>query len=309
MSKQHNAKPPGRLRALPSLNLLRGFESAGRLGSFSDAAREVGVTQGAISRQIKSLEEALGVRLFVRDQVDTKLTEAGHRYWEVISRSINDMEAATQALLEADSVDAVTFRVLPSFATKWLIPRIRGFQDQNPLLRTRIETSNEPAIGRIGINRLVIAYLRDPPDGAWLKLATETLIAVCHPDYCMPGAELAEEKDILKLPLLANSTRPTMWQEFLGRVGLESPHALRIEPMLHFYLTIQGALARVGVALVPDLLVEAELENGQLVCPFELSTFGPGAYYVSEPVRGSSDATLAAYEWVRNCFAAAATNA
>lgn len=302
MSNANDTARKGRLLTLPSLNLLRGFEAAGRLGSFSDAAREVGVTQGAISRQIKSLEEGLGVRLFARDQVDTFLTEAGYRYWEVISRALNEMEVATQTLMADDSEQAITFRVLPSFATKWLVPRLRAFQDQNPMLRTRIESTNEPELGRVGMNRLAVAFFPEPPEGAWEHLAQETLMVVCHPSYCAAGGELNAPGDILSLPLLANSTRPVMWQEFLGQVGLEAPSAIRIEPMRHFYLTIQAALAKVGIALVPELYVQEELSRGQLLCPFELRVHGPGGYYISQPARGSSEATTVAYRWVRGFF-------
>lgn len=291
------------LSAMPSLNLLRGFEASGRLGSFSDAAEELGVTQGAISRQIKALEEYVGTPLFSRDERHPKLTERGRAYWETVSRCFRDLETSTETLMRGSNEKAVTVCVLPTFAMRWLIPRLTGFQAKYPGIDVRVLSSDAPAKASALQYDLAVVFGVEAPSAATVHFLTdEANVAVCHPAL-VQGLPQLYASDIPKHTILAASARPAALQHWLAAMGTHVEALPNVITFKHFYLTIQAALNQMGIALVPRFYVESELQSGQLVTPFGPEPSRHGSYYLIQSASAHSDAARCFQEWLRGQFA------
>lgn len=287
---------------MPSLNLLRGFEAAGRLGNFSDAAQELGVTQGAVSRQIKSLEAFVGVALFRRDERRPKLTDEGREYWESVSRCFRDLETSTESLMKGTNEQAVTICVLPTFAMRWLIPRLTLFQSAHPEIDVRVLSNDAPAKASFLKYDLAVVFGLEPPNsGAYEFLTEEANVAVCHPDLVAEYGTLSQA-DLPKFAILANSTRPSALKHWLEEMGTRESDLPDVRTFKHFYLTIQAALSGMGIALVPRIYVEAELHNGLLVKPFGKRRSKHGAYYLLRTASAPTKAVRQFQEWLLGQF-------
>lgn len=294
-----------RISRMPSLNLLRGFEAAGRHQSFSKAARELGVTQGAVSRQIKALEEELGVVLFLRGPTKPTLTVPGRNYWKAVTRSFQDLENATGELSEGQHEQIVTLSSIPTFAMRWLIPRLGEFQSLHPDIDVAIITYNKPDVPPLGTSNLTVLRSTQPPvPYTHEPLCHEVAIAVCHPEY-LASIELNAPSDIVNHTLLANSTRPGEWEDWLTRSGIDVPAKLNFRALRHFFMTIQGAVNKMGIALVPEMFVAEEIRSGQLVQLFDLKQQGDKVYYLAYSSRTPTEATKLFGSWLRNTVEAA----
>jgi len=285
-------------RDLPNLNAIRMFEAAARELSFTRAADRLNVTQGAVSRQIKLLEEELGRELFHRCGRRLALTEAGDQYREVVDGALRAIRRGTARLRQQGSTLSLTLSVLPSFASRWLIPRLQRFQAQNPSLNIWLGTSYR-----------VIDFDRDPDidaairfgRGQWpgthvVPLVREQVAPVCTPDL---AAQLKEPRDVLKFKLLGDKPPWDEWQPWLAAQGINTP----IEaPGLSsdFSIILQAAVEGHGVAMARDLLVADDLKAGRLVRPFPrgvASVFN--YYYVCSPERAEEPALTAFGDWLR----------
>ncbi|WP_374620797.1 LysR substrate-binding domain-containing protein [Pandoraea sp.] len=254
-------------RRIPSNSALQAFEAAARHGSFARAAEELALTEGAVSRQIGRLEAFLGVALFERVGNRVRLAPSGTRYAVQVREILDRLERDSLYLMgqpiEGASIDIAA---IPTFATRWLIPRLKRFQDEHPNITVHIAERMEPFI-LAGSGFDAAIHFEHP---AWAgmhvhRLLEEVLVPVCSPAL-LSGANANISLD--ELPRLHRRQNPDAWQLYAQEVGIVlSNSAVGARYDLHSML-IEAALAGLGVALVPRLYIGAELEQGRLVTPW-----------------------------------------
>ncbi len=258
-------------QTLPPLTALRSFEAASRHGSFSRAADELCVTHGAVSRQVKVLEDWAGVALFDRVGKRVVLTSAGRRFADKVSSAFGDIAAAARTLrAEQGAVRVLTLNVLPTFAMRWLLPRLSKFQFAHPQIELRLVTSDQPldrtAPGQfdVAVRRKSTLPAREFRTGI---VFTEDELPVCSPAFANANP-IGDPADIKSLPLLVADTRAGSWDRWFaaaGESGVSSEASLR--RFDHFYLALQAAIDGLGLALGPLPLIEEDLAQGRLVAP------------------------------------------
>lgn len=254
-------------RKIPSSTALTAFEAAARHGSFARAAEELSLTEGAISRQIGRLEAFLGVTLFERVGNRVRLLPNGERYAAQVRESLDRLDRDSQYLMgqpnDGASLDIAT---IPTFAMRWLIPRLGRFQQKHPNITVHLAERMEPfVLAGSGFDAAI--HFEHP---AWTGMQThqllhEVLVPVCHPGL-LTGRNRTTVLD--ELPRLHRRQNPDAWQHYSQEVGspLTNP-AIGARFDLHGML-IEAALAGLGVALVPRLYVETELASGSLIAPW-----------------------------------------
>lgn len=243
------------------------FEAAARHGSFARAADELALTEGAVSRQIARLESFLGVALFDRVGNRVRLVPNGTRYAAQVREVLDRLERDSQYLM-GQPIDgkSIDIAAIPTFATRWLIPRLKRFQDKNPNITVHLAERMEPFI-LAGSGFDAAIHFEHP---AWAGLHThhllrEVLIPVCHPALL---TDVKPEILLDGLPRLHRRQNPEAWQLYAQETGIKLTNpAVGARYDLHSML-IEAALAGLGVALVPRLYVEAELKQGRLAAPW-----------------------------------------
>jgi LysR family glycine cleavage system transcriptional activator len=286
-------------RRLPSLNALRAFESAGRHLSFSRAAEELCVTQGAISRQIKTLEDTLGFALFRRMTRAIELTERGREYLPTVCEAFDRLEQATIRVSKKESHGMLTVNVLPTFAMRWLIPRLPKFVALHPNIEVRMVTSIQPvnfwredidlAI-RVGAPpeaqvsreapRISLQMVDDWSGVRSYRLMPDILVPVCTHELRKRLPAQSTPANLKKLPLLHVASRAHAWPDWFKAAGIEFHDNGQNASYGHFFLVLEEALKGTGVALVPKALAETDIALGRLVVPVEFHAESAGAYYL-----------------------------
>jgi len=288
----------GQKRLLPSMSMLQAFTAAARTESFTEAAAELDLTQGAISRQVRALERQLDAELFRRVRKSVRLTEAGRRYAE-------DVEKGLQVIRRA-SLDAMTHRrggilnlaILPTFGTRWLIPRFPAFLREHPDITVNFATKLSPFDFKKENLHAAIHYGRtDWPDTESTFLMKEETVPVCAPQL-LEERPVTAPGDLYDIPLLQIATRPHAWRDWFHAAGLERP--VTVAMVFEEIATLaQATVAGLGVALLPRFLIDSELERGELavVLPRPLqSSFG---YYLVTPRDRAGYAPVVAFrEWL-----------
>ncbi|MFM0722697.1 LysR substrate-binding domain-containing protein [Paraburkholderia strydomiana] len=254
-------------RKIPSNSALLAFEAAARHGSFARAAEELALTEGAISRQIGRLEVFLGVVLFKRVGNRVRLAPNGTRYAVQVREILDRLERDSLYLMgqpiEGASIDIAA---IPTFATRWLIPRLKRFQNMHPNITVHIAERMEPFI-LAGSGFDAAIHFEHP---AWAgmhlhKLLEEVLVPVCSPALL---ADAGENRSLDDLPRLHRRQNPNAWQLYAQEAGIVLTNsAVGARYDLHSML-IEAAVAGLGVALVPRLYIGTELEQGRLVAPW-----------------------------------------
>jgi len=274
-------------RHLPPLNALRAFEAAARHLSFTKAADELNVTQAAVSHQIKTLEERLGMVLFQRLTRSLLLTEAGQQYFPPVLEALDIIANATDRLHRHDQTGALTLSTMDSFAANWLVPRLSRFRDIHPEIDVRISTNDES----IDLLRANIDIGVRYGHGDWAgnrvdKLMSEKVFPVCSPDLLKrlesKGTPLLTANDLRHVTLLHDDMRVDwrMWLMASNATQVDDSRGISLE---HSNLVIQAAIQGDGVALARSALSAWELQTGRLVKPFDLSLPATFAYYIVSP--------------------------
>lgn len=254
-------------RKIPSNSALMALEAAARHESFARAADELALTEGAISRQIARLEAFLGVTLFERIGNRVRLLPNGKRYAAQVGETLDRLERDSQYVMGQPSDGAsLDIAILPTFATRWLIPRLKLFQEMYPNITVHLAEKMDPfALAGSGFDAAI--HFEHP---AWAgmrthRLMNEVLVPVCHPAL-LGSTDMRTGLD--ELPRLHRRQNPDAWQLYAQETGagLTNP-AIGARYDLHGML-IEAALAGLGVALVPQLYVETELREGRLVAPW-----------------------------------------
>lgn len=282
--------PPG---PTPSLNALRAFEAASRHLNFRLAGLELGVTQGAVAQQIRALEAELGLKLFERHPRSLVLTQNGQRYIVGVRRGFDLLADATRSLLPAEPLH-LTVSVTPTFATKWLIPRLAGFTHRHADVDLRILATERLSHFQTDAVDLAVRYGR-PPFGPGLQadlLFEECLVAVGSPLLRDRLASADTAGNDRAYVLLHDSQSP--WEPYLERhapQGLKAPaHAIRFNQTT---LAIDAALNGQGLALVQRDFVAADLAAGRLVQVFSPTMRTDAGYYLVSPRKPRQPAAVA----------------
>ena len=287
-------------RHQPSLLAVRAFEAAGRLNSFTFAAQELGLTQSAISRHIRSLEERFGRALFQRHGRHIALTAAGAAYLRDVSAGLDRIRDANVQLAQLGRAEnRVTISMLPSVAAMWLAPRLHLFSDAHPDVDLRIHASRSLAnFDDDGVD-LAIRY----GDGNWPNaraelLSRETLIPVCSPGLANRYHLHDMPENLLKAILLLGDI-PDSWDNWLRSAGLDEEQARYGAAFDEGSALYGAAMAGAGVALGRGLLVRGHLEEGRLVAPVPHAIPASYSYWLVRPLRAfPSRACLALEKWL-----------
>lgn len=252
------------MRRLPSLTALRAFEAAGRLGSFSRAGDELHQTPSAISHQIRSLETYVGRALFLRRHRQVELTIDGTRLLDQLGRAF-DLIEATCADLRPD--ETLSVHCVPSFASKWLGPRLPGFMESHPSIRIALSASADP-IDLLAHEEydLAIAYGMTAPRRGIVSqsLGRESVAPLCAPKL-LDGRTDLTLAEIAQMPLIELALNPVRWTDWFALQGAEPLTARRILSFDRAYLGISAAVDGLGIVLESTRLARQELERGALM--------------------------------------------
>lgn len=263
-----------RTRDLPPLNSLVHFEAAARLGSFTRAADELNVTQGAVSRQVRKLEETLGCDLFVRAGRRVLLTDEGHNYHVAVADLLDQLSASTRELLGSANAGQVTVATSGALATFYLLPRIPAFRRAHDDIRIRIVARDQSLPRESADVDLSLFYHRTAPaDDCGAPLFGEAVFPVCSPEYLEANRERLQGPDWFDRDLIWLETSEDWinWPEWLSRMGLEPAATQHRFVVNHYSMVVQAAVAGQGIGLGWAGLVEGELANRTLVRPVGLS--------------------------------------
>lgn len=265
-------------RRLPPLNALKAFEAAARHLNFINAANELAVTPSAVSHQVKSLEDWAGVPLFRRDGRAVVLTEAAQKYLPAVSAALDQLALATRKLRAAETAQGwLTVAMMPSFAAKWLVPRLPGFRAAHPAIDVWIatfESQQGPLAPEVDV---AIRYGKgDWPGLTATKVITEEIYPVCAPEL---AGRLKEPADLAGATLLHDELRED-WAMWLSAAGVSGVDSHRGPGFDDSGLLIQAAVEGLGVALARSALVEDDLADGRLVRPFGIGLPAASAYYL-----------------------------
>jgi LysR family glycine cleavage system transcriptional activator len=269
-------------RLLPSTAALMAFDAVARTGSFTAAAAILDLTQGAISRQIAQLEEQLGTSLVEREARGVRLTEKGRNYAEGVAEVLIKIRSLSLEAMATTEEMRLRLAILPTFGTRWLMPRLPDFVRDNPDITISFATR----IGRFDFrteNLDAAIYMGRPdwPDADCRFLMKETVVAVCTPEFLM-GHPVKRAEDLLDLPLLDMASRPGAWAHWFASLDVRAhrPEGMVFE---QFSNVTQACLAGLGVALMPEFLIEPELSSGRLVRAFDWAVESEHAYYLVRP--------------------------
>jgi DNA-binding transcriptional LysR family regulator len=251
-----------------SLPALRSFDAAARTGSFKDAASELGVTPTAVSHQIRTLEDQLGVALFVRQTRKIVLTREGSRLADATSRGFREIYDALEEMREVSS--RLTIATTPAFAALWLVPRLADFEAKHPATNVHIKTSTEMVdLERDRRVDVAIRYGTGKYPGLdAFPFAEETFGAFANPEW-LKGGTLTEDAILIETRWRSRSLRPIGWNEWLGAQQLDPTKFKQRRSFDQEQHSLQAALAGQGLVLASSLLAEDMVEKGWLeeYCP------------------------------------------
>lgn len=269
---------------LPPADALIAFECAARHLSFTRAAEELHLTQGAVSKQVRHLEDRLGVELFRRVRQRIVLTDAGRLYLHDIRGALEQMTTATRQVMSyAGSEDVLNLAVLPTFGTRWLAPRLAEFQRRHPSAGLNLSVRLQP-----------FDFGSEPFDGAihhgdpvWVgaiaePLFPEEVVAVASRPF-RDRHGIRKPEDLVHVPRLQLATRPLAWRQWFDMSGVETDAAFQGARFEQFGMISEAAVHHAGAALIPKFFIEEELASGRLVRLFDLPMPQQTAYYFVYP--------------------------
>lgn len=287
-------------RKIPSTAALVAFESAARHQSFTKAADELALTQSSVCRQIAGLEEFLGIELFRRSRRGVKLTEAGLAYSRKVATQLDAVERDTLAAMGQQGAQGLELAVVPTFATQWLVPRLKEFQRLHPEVTVHLTNRTRPFLfADTGFDAAI--YFGD---GDWSGteahyLMPEEPLPVCSPELLSERTQFAAA-ELANLPLLQQSTRPYAWRQWFAAQGLNVPRDMSGPRYELFSMLAQAAMHGMGVALIPPFLIQRELDAGLLVPAHPAALLSSDrAYRLMIPERKVESAALRAFrDWL-----------
>ena len=266
------------------MEALIAFESAARHQSFTRSADELALTPSAIGRQIATLEDYVGLPLFNRVRRRVSLTEVGATYAKQVRDNLDRIERDTLAVATRRGAEGILeLAVIPTFATRWLIPRLPRFYAQHRHITLNLTTRSEPFLFTDTPFSAAIHFGNPVWPGAIAQhLFGEEMVPVCSPELLGSAGALAPSA-LARLPLLHQSARPDAWRQWLAQARVHDVDCMSGQRYELFSMLVEAARAGLGVALVPRFFVLAELASKELVVPNEMSLHNDKGYYLVYP--------------------------
>lgn len=286
-------------RKIPSTTALVCFEAAARHESFTKAAQELALTQGAVCRQIGGLEGFLNVELFRRSRRGVKLTEAGLSYSRQVSAQLDAVERDTLSVMRQQGANVIELAVVPTFGTQWLLPRLKDFQQRHPEVTVNLTNRTRPFLFADTTFDAAIYF----GDADWSgtqshRLMGENPVPVCSPQW-LDGRGTLDASSIAELPLLQQTTRPYAWRQWFDSLGMSVERDMNGPRYELFSMLGQAAMHEMGIALIPPFLIQRELAEGRLVVANKHALSSDKAYYLMIPERKVESASLRAFrDWL-----------
>jgi len=270
-------------RRLPPLNAIKAFEAAARHESFTRAAEELFVTQGAVSHQVKALEEEFGLKLFTRERQRLVITEAGREYLGVIRDALDRIAIGTERLMQRRSSGALTISTSPDFAAKWLVYRLGRFAEAHPDIALRVSAD----MHQVDFAREDVDLAVRHGDGRWAglhveRLAAEQLFPVCSPKLLGGRTRLRSPADIAKFPIIHLGTHKD-WAKWLAAAGVTGVDLAQGLVLNRASMLIDAAVDGQGIVLARTTLSAWDILNERLVRPFATSVRLASNYWIVCP--------------------------
>ncbi|MFA6229451.1 MAG: LysR family transcriptional regulator [Rhodanobacter sp.] len=294
-------------RELPPLNALRAFEAVARLHSVTQAAGELHVTHGAVSRQLRLLEDALGRPLFARQGRGLALTEIGQQLHEGAGAAFEQLRESWSSLRQRSAQAPFVLGCSGSLLARWVIPRLDRIERDLPELRMHLsaqESSMTPALGSLDAALMLAA---PPWPGNWHveTLAPERIGPVVSPRYAgWPALQGRSAAKLLDEPLLHTASRPQAWPDWMRSMDLPPPRSTPGPGFPHLYHLLEAAIAGLGVAIAPAPLVADDLASGRLLAPWGFKPTA-SAWVLATPLRTPDRRCAALATWLRKELASA----
>lgn len=289
-------------RRLPSLNALRAFEAAARHRSFARAAEELHVTPAAVSQLIKQLEDYLNTSLFRRGNKQLAASEAAQAALPVLSEAFDQLERAVAQLRTSDGRGPLVVSTPPTFAARWLVPRLDDFQSRHPEIELRLSATRRLVDFKLEDVDLAIRFGNGDYPGLQVeRLMAEAIVPVAAPAL---AADIRTAADLARKPLLNDEWHTSHqvfpdWETWLASQGVAPEAPLRIRHFSDANLTLQAAVAGLGVALAWHSLVADDLARGSLVRLLDVSIATDSAYHLVMPPKHAGLAKVIAFrDWL-----------
>ncbi len=288
-------------RRIPSIEALIAFEAAARHQSFTRSADELALTQSAVGRQIACLEEYVGVPLFNRIRKRLTLTDVGELYARQVRAALEKIEGDTlEAMAHRGAGGVLELAVIPTFATRWLIPRLPSFYAAHADITLNLTTRAEPFMFE-GTSFDAAIHFGNPvwPGTVARHLFGEELTPVCSPSLLAQGHQdpsVLPAEALSGFTLLHQSARPHAWRQWLTEAGLPEVPCMRGQRYELFSMLVEAARAGLGVAIVPRFFVRNELASGELLAPFGATLRNEQGYYLVYPEAKQNAPLLQAFE-------------
>ena len=302
-------------RTIPTLQSLVCFESAAKHQSYTHAAQELHLTQSAVSRQIQQLEDFLNLSLFNRTRHGVELTRAGEQYYKNIKNQLSELEQHTLDIMSHKGQGGtLKLGVVPTFATCWLLPKLHHFNEIHPEITIHIETSTKPFLFNETIFDAAIYAGTQQQVEHWPGVDThylmnEDLVAVCAPQLIhryFPDTKMVSPisydlspKQLLQLPLLQQTTRPSIWYEWFETQKIIHPKPHEGHRHELFSMLAVAAKQAIGMALIPQILIESELNKQELVIASSKELMGSRSYYLVHAHHDSSPLIEKFVNWIQ----------
>ena len=287
------------LRRLPPLNALKAFEAAARSESFTRAAEELCVTQGAVSHQVKALEATLGIKLFNRERQRLVITEAGREYLEVVRDALDRIAVGTERLVQRQTSGVLTVSTSPDFAAKWLVHRLGRFAEAHPDIDLRVSAT----MHHVDFAREEVDLAVRHGDGNWagldaMRLCSEQLFPVCSPKLVSGRNRITKASDLLKFPLLHLDDWKA-WSRWFDAAGVANAELSRGPVLNRASMLIDAAVDGQGIALARTALAAWDLINGRLVKLFDMPSRLSKTYWIVCPKAASALPKITLFrEWL-----------
>jgi DNA-binding transcriptional LysR family regulator len=282
---------------LPSLKMIGTFEAAARAGSFKDAADELGVTPGAVSHQIRSLEQELGMTLFTRQSRSVELSVEGLKLYEVVNRSLGEISQTIRKLREMNETGQVSIGSTTAVSSLWLTPKISHFWRDHADIQINQEVRDRPFRRPLNLD-LTIEYAVDPPKEPAQVLFEDRLLPLCSPTFDQRNIETLQS--LASAPLIhmdAKETNWTSWSNWFSALGYDGELTSR-HRVNNYAIALQLAQDGLGVVLGWKRLVSSLIQDGRLVPLTTFETEAPGKFYLIPSSQKPKDQTTVVFDWL-----------
>lgn len=287
-------------RYLPSVSLLAAFEATARLGSVSAAAKELSLTQSAVSRQIRALEEQLQVELFVRDRQTVRPNSAATSFLAEVRDALDRLSTASHNLYANPNGGLLNVTILSSFGTRWLAPRLSDFKRLHPGITVNLKTRFSLFDFRgEGVDAAIHAGVPYWPGAEMVELRREFLVPVCSPAF-RDSRAIRTPMDLREQPLIhmGSMGRATDWEKWFKALGLE-PGRISAGSFDQFSTVARAATTGLGIGLLPSFLIEEELSTGRLMPAVNVTYESTDKYYLAWPEARKDYPPLIAFrDWI-----------